>query len=177
MNHPIRPLLGLLLASGLAVAACTTAATPTPAAGGGSGGLTVATGTSATLGVYLTGTGGMTLYILTKDSPNQATCTGGCATTWPALTVAAGGSAQAGAGVTGTFATLVRADGSTQVTHNGMPLYYFKGDSKPGDTNGQGTGGVWFVATPAGGGPPASGAPPASAAPPAASPSSGGYNY
>jgi predicted lipoprotein with Yx(FWY)xxD motif len=176
MNHSIRSVVGLLLAAGLALAACTTAATPAPAAGGatpaasGSSGVTVGTATSAKLGVYLTGTGGMTLYILTKDSPNQATCTGSCATTWPPLTVSAGGSAQAGAGVTGTFATLTRADGSTQVTHNGMPLYYFKGDSKAGDTNGQGTGGVWFVATPAGGGPPASGAP-------SASPSGGGYNY
>jgi predicted lipoprotein with Yx(FWY)xxD motif len=173
MNHSIRSVVGLLLAAGLALAACTTAATPTPAAGGG-GGITVGTGTSATLGLYLTGAGGMTLYILTKDGPNQSTCTGSCATTWPPLAVSAGGSAQAGTGVTGTFATLTRADGSTQVTHNGMPLYYFKGDSKAGDTNGQGTGGVWFVATPAGGGP--SGSPHASGAP-AASPSSGGYNY
>jgi predicted lipoprotein with Yx(FWY)xxD motif len=162
MNRSIGSLVGLLLASGLALAACTAAATPTPVAGGG-GGVTVATATSPTLGVYLTGASGMTLYILTKDAPNQSTCTGSCATNWPPLTVAAGGSAQAGTGATGTFGTITRADGSVQVVHNGMPLYYFKGDTKAGDTNGQGTGGVWFIATPAGGGPPASGAPSAPA--------------
>ncbi|HEX7471677.1 MAG TPA: hypothetical protein VF323_01235 [Candidatus Limnocylindrales bacterium] len=166
MNRSIRSLAGLVLAAGLALAACSTAATQAPAGGGG--GVSVATGTSATVGVYLTGANGMTLYILTKDGPNQSSCAGTCATNWPPLTVPAGGSAQAGSGVTGTFATLSRADGTTQVTHNGMPLYYFLGDSKAGDTNGQGTGGVWFVATPAGGGP-AGGASPA-ATPPATKP-------
>ena len=167
MNRSIRSLVGLLLATGLALAACTSAATPAPAAGG-AGGVTVATGNSATLGVYLTGAGGKTLYILTRDSANTSTCAGTCATNWPPLTVPAGGSATAGSGVTGTFATFARADGTTQVSHNGMPLYYFAGDSNAGDTNGQGSGGVWFVATPAGGGPPAGGSP-------AAQPTKPGY--
>jgi predicted lipoprotein with Yx(FWY)xxD motif len=167
MTRSIRNMVGLLLAAGLAIAACSSPATQVPA-GAGAGGLTVATGTSATLGVYLTGASGKTLYILTKDGPNQTNCTGTCATNWPPLTVAAGGSAQAGAGVTGTFGTISRADGTTQVTHNNMPLYYFSGDSAAGDTMGQGSGGVWFIATPAGGGP--AGAPPASAAPAATKP-------
>lgn len=167
MNRSIRSLVGLLLAAGLALAACTSAATPAPAAGG-AGGVTVATGSSARLGVYLTGAGGKTLYILTRDSANTSTCAGTCATNWPPLTVPAGGSATAGSGVTGTFATFARADGTTQVSHNGMPLYYFAGDSNAGDTNGQGSGGVWFVATPAGGGPPAG-------ASPAAQPAKPGY--
>src|SRR4030081_1769236 len=100
MNRSIGRLVGLLLASGLTLAACTSAATPTPAAGGGGGGagVTVATATSPTLGVYLTGTGGMTLYILTKDAPNQSTCTGTCATNWPPFTVATGGAPPGGGG-------------------------------------------------------------------------------
>jgi predicted lipoprotein with Yx(FWY)xxD motif len=173
MNDPIRRVAGLLLATTLALVACTSAATPTPApagAGAGAGaGVTVATGNSATLGVFLTDAGGKTLYILTKDGMNQSSCAGNCAQNWPPLTVAAGGSAQAGTGVTGTFATFARADGTTQVSHNGMPLYYYAGDTKAGDTNGQGSGGVWFVATPAGGGPAGS---------PSAEPTkNGGYNY
>jgi hypothetical protein len=44
------------------------------------------------------------------------------------------------------FATITRADGTVQVTYNHMPLYYFAGDSAAGDTKGQGTLGVWFVA-------------------------------
>ena len=36
------------------------------------------------------------------------------------------------------------------MTLNGWPLYYYSGDKTPGDTNGQGVGGVWWVLTPAG---------------------------
>ncbi len=73
--------------------------------------------------------------------------------------------------------TTAAADGATQVTYNGHPLYYFAGDSAAGDANGQGLNGVWFVAAPDGsmGG---------SGAPAAATPSatedagaSGGYGY
>src|SRR5581483_2981787 len=42
-----------------------------------------------------------------------------------------------------------RADGSKQVTYNGMPLYYWQGDKAPGDTTGQGVGNVWWVVAPA----------------------------
>ena len=35
-----------------------------------------------------------------------------------------------------------------QVAINGSPLYYFAKDAKAGDTNGQGVGGKWFVASP-----------------------------
>ena len=122
---------------------------------GGSGGTTytVATTTVGSLGPFLTGEDGRTLYILTKDSTNTTTCTGGCATAWPPFTLDAGEHAVAGAGVSGTIGTFARPDGSTQVTYDGMPLYYFSGDSKAGDTNGQGLQGVWFVALAAGNGP------------------------
>lgn len=174
MNLSIRRMTGLLLAAGLLVAACTTAATPIPPAGGG-GGLTVATGNSAALGAVLTGADGKTLYVLTKDSANASTCTGTCATNWPPLTVPAGGAGVTpGAGVTGTFSTFARADGSMQVAINGKPLYYFAADTKAGDTNGQGQGGVWFAATPNGS--PASGGAPAGGSP-SAEPTKGGYDY
>jgi predicted lipoprotein with Yx(FWY)xxD motif len=110
----------------------------------------------------------MTLYIFTKDRPDQTTCTGGCAQLWPPLTVSAGQQPEAGAGVTGRLGTLVRPDGGTQVTYDGMPLYYYSGDTKAGDTTGQGQGGVWFLA-------PASGSAPAAASSP--NPSGGRYSY
>jgi predicted lipoprotein with Yx(FWY)xxD motif len=81
----------------------------------------------------------MTVYTFDKDvaGSGTSTCTGGCLATWPALTVAAGSTPTGGAGVTGTLGTIVRTDtGTTQVTYNGLPLYFFANDKAPGDTNG-----------------------------------------
>ena len=81
----------------------------------------------------------MTLYTFDKDVAGSGTsnCTGGCLTTWPALTVPAGDTPAGGAGVTGTLGTITRADnGALQVTYNGLPLYFFAHDTAPGDTNG-----------------------------------------
>ena len=46
-----------------------------------------------------------------------------------------------GSGVTGAFGTISRDDGSTQVTYNGMPLYYWKGDTAAGQITGDGVNG------------------------------------
>lgn len=85
------------------------------------------------------GSNGMTVYTFEKDVKDSGTsaCTGGCLTTWPALTVPAGTTPTAGAGLTGTLGTITRADdGTIQVTYNGLPLYFFSGDKAPGDGNG-----------------------------------------
>ena len=96
--------------------------------------------------------------LLTNDVGGTSTCTsGGCATTWPALK-GDGSQVQAGTGVSGTFGTTTWPDGTKQVTHNGQPLYYFSGDGAPGDANGEGSGGVWFIA-PVGGAAGAEGSP------------------
>jgi len=82
---------------------------------------------------------GLTLYNFTKDTKDSGTsaCTGGCLETWPALTVGSGETPVAGDGVTGTLGTITRTDdGSSQVTYNGLPLYFFKNDKAPGDLNG-----------------------------------------
>jgi len=111
----------------------------------GGGGATVSVGS----GSLLVGANGMTLYLLTKDSNGTSTCSGGCANNWPPLTVT--GQPQAGTGLdTSLLGTTVRPDGSTQVTYNGHPLYYYKGDNAPGDANGQGSGGIWFAVTASG---------------------------
>ena len=142
-----------LAALTLAAAACGgnsnessgTAATAAPAttAAQAASGTTVALA-SSTLGDILVDGDGRTLYAFTKDKGDQSVCSGDCATSWPALT----GPATAGTGVQGSLlSTSMQANGRSQVTYGGKPLYYFAGDAKPGDTNGQDVGNVWFALT------------------------------
>lgn len=107
----------------------------------------VVTMATTSLGPVLTGPSGLTLYTHTGDTASSSTCTGGCATAWPPLAVATGATATAGTGVSGTLGTLTRADGTTQVTYNGMPLYGWQNDAKAGDVTGQGVNG-FLVAKP-----------------------------
>jgi predicted lipoprotein with Yx(FWY)xxD motif len=100
-------------------------------------------------GSALTGKDGMTLYTFDNDTtPGTSACTGDCATNWPPFTVDEGEQATAGDGVTGQIGTITRDDGSTQVTYNDKPLYYFSGDSAAGESNGDGVGGIWHIAAP-----------------------------
>ena len=123
--------------------------TPTAASAMTSGPATVNVGKNSKYSSFLVDGKGMTLYIFTKDSPGTSTCTGNCATSWPPLLT--NGTPVAGTGVDSTkFGTTTRADGTTQVTYNGWPLYYYAKDQNPGDTNGDGVGSVWYLITPAG---------------------------
>jgi predicted lipoprotein with Yx(FWY)xxD motif len=105
--------------------------------------------TTSSLGTFLVGPTGLTLYSLSSDPTNGSVCTGQCLSFWPPLEVATGGSASV-AGASVTLGSFVRADtGATQVSLDGHALYNFKGDSAPGQTNGEGIkalGGVWHVA-------------------------------
>ena len=118
-------------------AAPATAAPATAAAGTGAAVEAKPVGSIGT--VLVAGSNGMTVYTFSKDVADSGTsaCTGSCLTKWPALTVPAGASATGGSAVTGKLATITRADdGTLQVTYNGLPLYFFSGDSAPGDANG-----------------------------------------
>jgi predicted lipoprotein with Yx(FWY)xxD motif len=134
-------------ASVSATSAPATSSGGSPAAGSPATGSVVVNMATTTLGPVLTAPNGLTLYVHAGDTATSSTCTGGCATAWPPLAIAAGGSATAGAGVTGTLGTLTRTDGSTQVTYKGMPLYGWKNDTKPGDVTGQNVAG-FTAATP-----------------------------
>ncbi len=106
---------------------------------------------SGALGSHLVAGNGMTLYLFTKDTAGSgsSTCYDKCAGFWPALLTA--GAPQAGTGVDSSkFGTITRTDGSTQVTYNGWPLYFYAKDTKAGDTTGEGVGGVWFCVSPTG---------------------------
>jgi predicted lipoprotein with Yx(FWY)xxD motif len=102
---------------------------------------------------------GLTLYFWTSDTPTHSTCindpTYHCSKVWPPLVTT--GTPQAGPGVKASLlATFTRDDGRTQMTYAGHPLYTFHGysgtpaDRKPGDLNGQGFIGIWWVLSPAG---------------------------
>jgi len=127
------------------VASPTPAVEPTDSAGGEA---TVTLGHSASHEAYLAGPDGLALYIFTQDSDGTSNCTDACAQAWPPLTVAMGESPVAGPGVTGALATIVRDDGTYQVTYDDAPLYYFASDTQPGDTTGHEVGGVWYLAQP-----------------------------
>ncbi len=99
-------------------------------------------GKSVTL---LTTTEGMTLYYFTPDTATTSACTTApCSTTWPALT--SKDTPTSSASLSGTLGVQTNANGS-QVTYNGHPLYTYSKDTAAGQTNGEGVGGKWFVAT------------------------------
>ena len=99
---------------------------------------------------YLTAEDGKTVYQFKNDTVNsgKSTCNAGCVGTWPPFTADSLDEVKADAAVTGKLALITREDGSKQVSYNGWPLYYYAGDTKAGDTNGQGLFGKWFVVNP-----------------------------
>ncbi|WP_246854824.1 hypothetical protein [Naasia sp. SYSU D00057] len=92
----------------------------------------------------------MTVYSFDNDTAGSGTssCSGQCLVNWPPVPPSA--DPPAVEGVTGEVGTITATDGSTQLTLNGLPLYYFKGDSAPGDVNGQAVQDVWWVVSPSG---------------------------
>jgi|SRR3954451_20894057 predicted lipoprotein with Yx(FWY)xxD motif len=91
---------------------------------------------------------GRTLYVFDPDEGKKSTCYDDCEASWPPLLT---DGSPSGDGVDASLlGTTERKDGSTQVTLDGWPLYYFAGDQAPGDTNGQGVGEVWHVVAPDG---------------------------
>jgi len=121
-----------------------------PASGSSAGAAQVALATDAKLGAILVDGKGMTLYMYTKDSANTSNCYDKCAKAWPPLVTSSGSPAAAAGLDASKFGTTMRTDGTTQVTYNGWPLYYFAKDHQPGDVTGQGVGSVWYVLSPSG---------------------------
>jgi predicted lipoprotein with Yx(FWY)xxD motif len=122
---------------------CSHPSTPTP----GSTGSTVAIKTAAMTVkgksiTALVNNQGMTLYYNTSDTTSSV-CSGGCASAWPPVLSTSAPSSLVT--LPGTLSLLTDANGN-QVTYNGHPLYTYSGDTAPGQVNGEGIGGVWFVA-------------------------------
>ena len=156
-----RPFLlaALAVVSALVLAACgssgssstsstttTTAATSSPRPAS-----VVATKTSP-LGTFLVDAKGRALYLWDADHGANSACSGPCAQAWPPLTTTTTPKAS-GAVKASLLGTTKRADGSREVTYDGHPLYYYEGDTMPGQTTGQGSdsfGSPWWVVSPAG---------------------------
>lgn len=101
------------------------------------------------IGDALVDEAGLTLYGFLDDTDGVPTCDGACADAWPPVIVESGElPADLDAAV---FSVSERSDGTFQLNAGVWPLYRFAGDAAAGDVNGQGSGDVWFVATPDGG--------------------------
>ena len=111
----------------------------------------VATGRSS-LGRILVDATGRSLYLFEKDARGRSACSATCATYWPPLLTRGKPTARAGARAT-LLGTIRRADGTTQVTYAGHPVYRYLADARPGQTNGQDShtfGAAWYVLSPTG---------------------------
>jgi predicted lipoprotein with Yx(FWY)xxD motif len=129
------------------------AAPPSNSNTSSSSGAASVVGTKTTsLGTFLVDGTGRTLYLWDADHGSKSTCSGACAQAWPPLTTTA--TPKAGGAVKASLlGTTKRADGSSEVTYAGHPLYTFAGDTQAGQTTGQGSNGFgapWWVVTPAG---------------------------
>jgi predicted lipoprotein with Yx(FWY)xxD motif len=150
-RFPLRLLIPTIATVTL-LAACQAGAnqTATSGEGTGAGGATVTLASDADVGDFVVDADGRTLYIFLKDTENTSNCADDCAAKWPPATVGEGESPTAGDGISADLATIQRDDGSTQLTLDGAPLYRYTPDQAQGDINGEGVGGVWFVARPDG---------------------------
>jgi predicted lipoprotein with Yx(FWY)xxD motif len=144
-------------AAATGTAASGAAASGAPASGAAAGSVTspavVATDDGA-MGTFLTDGAGRTLYLWLGDPSSTSMCTGQCAKYWPPL-LTAGAPTASGMATSNMLSTSKRADGTTQVTYAGHPVYYFSGDKAAGATGGQGKnafGYLWWVVSPAGAG-------------------------
>lgn len=157
---PVPVRLGVpVAAAGLLAAACGSAAASPSSSGSQSSGSQSSAPAAGTMIASHSGSGGTfltdsghTVYLWAADGMNKSNCSGACAGAWPP--VMASGKVTAGHGVKpSNLGTIARSGGGKQVTYNGHPLYFFAGDSGPGQTNGQGSnsfGAKWWLVAPSG---------------------------
>jgi predicted lipoprotein with Yx(FWY)xxD motif len=142
--------LARLVGFGAAIALLSACGSTSASGGNSSGtGSTVKVGTATVSGnseQVLTLSDGWTLYYNTDDTPTTASCTGSCAGTWPPLLLSSGQPTSASS-LPKSLTTASTGNGS-QVEYDGHPLYRYSGDNGSDQANGEGIGGVWFVATP-----------------------------
>jgi predicted lipoprotein with Yx(FWY)xxD motif len=163
---------GVVVAALVAVIVTTSGASTNKTPHSAAAGSAISLGQTS-LGQTLVDANGRTLYLFEADKPNVSSLSAAGQAIWPPFTAGAKPRALSGA-VAGRIGTITHA-GSTQVTYNGHPLYYYVGDRGPGDTRGQGLnqfGALWYVV--AAGGSAVTSAP---SSPAPANQTGGGSNY
>jgi predicted lipoprotein with Yx(FWY)xxD motif len=136
MKRKITLFIAAAALSGAALVAAAFGGTGSAAPPRASKGALVALGKTA-LGKVLVDARGRTLYLFEKDKRGMSACYGACASYWPPLLSPA--RARPGSGVRASLLGLTRrANGKRQVTYAGHPLYTFVGDTKPGQSTGEG---------------------------------------
>jgi predicted lipoprotein with Yx(FWY)xxD motif len=106
-------------------------------------------GEDSDLGPFIVAENGMTLYTFKRDTFGVSNCVDGCATNWPPYTVESADGLTVADGIPGEVGTIERADGTLQVTYNGLPLYFWVNDAETGDANGHNFRTAWLVVQPA----------------------------
>src|SRR5262245_20107993 len=151
MNRSAKTLIvgvtdALLAVVAVAAAAASTTRATSPRSFGASRAATVTTHSSR-YGKILFDGRGRVLYLFARDRGGRSICSGACAAAWPPFLTT-----RFPNGLVGVNAKLLgttrRADGTLQVTYAKHPLYYFKGDTKPGQIKCQNVsnfGGLWLV--------------------------------
>ena len=102
------------------------------------------TQTDAKKGEHLKDFQELTLYTHDKDASGMSTCYNDCVNTWPIYTSGATTQSQFPPNIS----VITRTDGTKQFAWKDMPLYYYAGDIKVGDINGDGVDGVWHIVRP-----------------------------
>jgi len=148
-------------------------------AGGGASSTTTPGGVlgvaTTSLGPVLVDSLGLTVYLLTADTPGHSSCSAQCLQYWPLVPAPAGATVPAIQGIGAALSVTKAMSGTSMLTAGGWPLYTFVKDKAPGDVTGQGVktfGGTWYAVSPAG----APVTAPATSAPTTTTDDSGGGN-
>ena len=141
----------ILLASACGSTTATPGVAASPTSAAASGGVLAVRTTS--LGPVLVDAKGLTVYLLTADTPGHSSCSATCLQYWPLVPAPSGGAVPTVKGVAAALAETKASSGASMVTAAGAPLYTFVKDKAPGDVTGQGVntfGGTWYAVSPSG---------------------------
>lgn len=119
----IHSTIGLAAAAAIAIVLAACGGGGGQSAGPATGKTTVAVRSVPGVGTVLVDAQGRPLYRSDQEQGGKVLCTGACLSFWQPLTVA--GAPSKAASLEGALGTVMRPDGSRQVTYNGQLLYTF----------------------------------------------------